>query len=293
MSFQSEALSWRTGTEITGLDLSDFGQIQEEVIQSLWKLLGERGILVFRSQTLDHDQHIGFSRRFAPLYPDRGMLARGAPPGYPDIYTVTNMKINGVRSPSYDSARMWHSDMSFMERPPSASLLHCVKAPRLGGNTLFANMYQAYDGLSGGVRRTLEGLRAFHTVSNKRARVSRGTQVTKDRPPTDAELKYFTGALHPVVQVHPDTERKCLYVSEQSTERFEDWTLEESIPLLSYLDAFSTQPAFTYRHQWRSGDLIMWDNRCVIHHAPADYDVSAMDAPENQRLMYRTELACR
>ncbi len=293
MWFESEDLSWRTGTEISGLDLSRGDEIPQEAIQALWKLLGERGILLFRNQTLDHDQHLAFSRRFAPLYPDRGLLTRSTPAGYPDIYMVTNMKVEGVRSFTYDSARMWHSDMSFMEQPPSASLLYCERAPRIGGNTLFANMYQAYEGLSEGLRKTLEGLRAFHTALNQRAKAPRARQATKDRPMTEAEAKVYGGALHPMVKVHPDTGRKCLYFSEQSTERFEGWTIEESMPLLSYLEAFATQPAFTHRHAWRPGDLVMWDNRCVMHHAPADYDLNAMDAPENQRRMYRTELAYR
>jgi taurine dioxygenase len=283
--FEAEALSWRTGSEISGLDLSRPEEIPESAIRALWRLLGERGILLFRDQPLDHAQHLAFTKRFGPLA-ETGMLSRYAPPGFPDIFTVTNMLVDGVRSETANAARQWHSDQSFLANPARASLLHCRLAPRIGGDTMFANMYQAYDALSDGLKATLERMRAFHTLFNTRATVLNGR-----KPPNEDEMERLDGAWHPVITTHPDTGKKCLFVSEQMVDHFENWTVAESAPLLDYLYALSTQPAFTYRHHWRPGDLIIWDNRCTMHNAPEDYDTAAIDAPENHRLMFRTTLA--
>jgi taurine dioxygenase len=283
--FVAEPLSWRTGSEVIGLDLARSDEISEGAIRAMWQLLGERGILLFRDQSLTHDQHLAFTKRFGPLA-ETGMLSRYAPPGYPDIFTVTNMKIDGVRSETANAARQWHSDQTFLPTPARGSLLYCHLTPKIGGDTLFANMYQAYEALSDGLKAILEQLYAFHTLFNTRATVLNGR-----RPPSEEEMTKLEGALHPVITTHPDTGRKCLFISEQMVDHFDGWTIAESAPLLDYLFSISTQPAFTYRHQWKPGDLIFWDNRCTMHNAPADYDVEAMDAPENHRLMYRTTLA--
>jgi taurine dioxygenase len=278
-------LSWRTGTEIRGLDLSRPDSIAESTIRDLTRLVSERCFLLFRNQPLDHDQHLAFTRRFGPLA-KTGMIDRYAPPGYPDIYRVTNMMIDGVRSEVWDAARQWHSDQSFMQEPAMGSLLRCEIAPRLGGNTMWANMYLAYERLSDGLKQSLALLRAGHSVSN--SRLQKSDRVKK---PYDAGAAVLAGTVHPVVRTHPITGRKCLYISEMFVEGFEGWTVEESAPLLNYLNTFATQPAFTYRHAWQPGDLIFWDNRCALHNAPEDYDVTQLDAPENHRLMYRTTLA--
>jgi taurine dioxygenase len=278
-------LSWRTGTEIRGLDLRRADSIAESTIQALIRLLSERCLLLFRNQMLDHDQHLAFTRRFGPLA-KTGMIDRYAPPGYPDIYRVTNMVIDGARSEVWDAARQWHSDQSFMQEPAMGSLLRCEIAPRLGGNTMWANMYLAYERLSEGLKQALGCLHARHSVSNSRLQKS-----DRARKPYDAGAAVLSGAVQPVVRTHPVTGWKCLYISEMFVESFEGWTVEESAPLLNYLNAFATQPAFTYRHAWKPGDLVFWDNRCALHNAPEDYDVTQLDAPENHRLMYRTTLA--
>lgn len=283
--FQAVPLSWRTGTEIRGLDLRDAASISGAAIKSMREILSERGILLFREQHLDHDQHLAFTRRFGPLA-KTGFIARNAPAGYPDIFTVTNMKLEGERSETWDSARQWHSDQSFLPTPAAGSLLRCVRAPELGGDTMFANLFVAAERLSEGLRQTLENLRCYHDLynSNNRQRLRRKEFSTEEK-------EQWPGTWHPVLKPHPITGKKALFVSEQMIDRFEGWTIEESAPLLQYLLRYATQPAFTYRHHWRPGDLIFWDNHCTLHHAPPDYDVSALDAPENVRLMYRTTLA--
>ena len=287
-AYDAKPLSWRTGSEISGLDLRRSDEIAQATIESLWQLLGERGILLFRGQQIDHGQHLAFTRRFGPLA-KTGLLGRYAPEGYPDIFTVTNIKTDGTRSETENAAQQWHSDQSFLPIPARASLLRCVFAPQNGGDTMFANMYQAYEALSDGLKTTLESLRALHTVFSTRATVLNGRKpfstVSED------ELQRMKGTVHPVIRPHQDTGRKTLYVSEQMVDHFEGWTIEESAPLLDYLFALSVRPAHTYRHRWQPGDLVFWDNRCTMHYAPIDYDFAALDALENRRLMFRSTLA--
>ncbi len=284
----TRALSVHTGSEVLGLDLQCSADMPESTIRSLWQLLGERGILLFRKQPLDHDQHLAFTRRFGPLA-ETGLLGRHAPPGYPDIFMVTNIKSNGQRSETENAAQQWHSDQSFLPVPARASLLRCVFAPASGGDTLFANMYQAYEALSPGLKATLENLRAFHSLFSSRTLASGGRKPFSSVQ--DDELQRLAGCFHPVLRVHLDTGRKALYVSEQMVDQFEGWSVADSTPLLDYLFALSAQPAHTYRHRWQPGDLVIWDNRCTMHYAPLDYDFAALDAPENRRLMFRTTLA--
>ena len=286
--FDARPLSWRTGSEISGLDLRNSAAIPEATIRALWQLLGERGILLFRNQPLDHDQHLDFTRRFGPLA-KTGLLGNNAPPGYPDLFMVTNIKKDGKRSETENAAQQWHSDQSFLPVPARASLLRCVHAPQFGGDTMFANMYAVYDALSDGLKATLENLRAFHSLFSSR------TLATAGRKPfttvEEAELQRLNGMWHPVVRVHEDTGRKTLFVSEQMVDHFEGWTIAESAPLLDYLFHLSSRPAFNFRHRWQPGDVVMWDNRCTMHYAPLDYDFAALEAPENRRLMFRSTLA--
>ena len=285
---QARALSWRTGSEISGLDLRRSQDIPQSSIDALWLVLGERGFLLFRNQLLDHDQHLAFTRRFGTLA-KTGLLGKHAPPGYPDLFTVTNIKTDGKRSETENAAQQWHSDQSFLPVPARASLLRCVHAPQYGGDTMFANMYAVYDSLSDGLKATLEPLRAVHALfSTRTLALARRTPFSTVE---DEEVRRFSGTPHPVIRVHGDTGKKALYVSEQMVDHFEGWSVADSTPLLDYLFALSVRPAHTYRHRWQPGDLVMWDNRCTMHYAPIDYDFAALDAPENHRLMFRSTLA--
>ena len=284
-AFESRPISFRLGAEISGLDLRRSEDIPQETIDALWRILGERGILLFRRQGLNHDQHLAFTRRFGPLA-STGMTSRYAPPGYPDLFTVTNIKTNGAHSETENAAQQWHTDQSFLPVPARASALRCEIAPQNGGDTMFCSTYAVYESLSDGLKKTLEGLNAFHTLLNTRCLV-----MTNRKPMDKNEVVKVEGALHPVVLVHPDTGRKCLYISDQMTDCFDGWTVAESKPLIDYLCKQIEHPAFTYRHRWESGDIIMWDNRCTQHYAPLDYDFAGKDRPENHRLMFRSTLA--
>lgn len=283
--FESRPIAWRLGTEIMGIDLKRSEEISDESIRQMWKLLGQRGILLFRKQGLNHDQHLAFTRRFGPLALT-GLTSRYAPPGYPDIFTVTNIKTNGARSETENAAQQWHSDQTFLKVPARASMLRCELAPQYGGDTMFANMYAVYEDLSDGLKATLEPLKAFHSLFSSRSKVMKGR-----KPLGEDELARVEGAVQPVVLTHPDTGRKSLYINEQCVDHFEGWTIEESKPLLEYLYTLTTHPAYTYRHRWQQGDVLFWDNRCTQHYAPLDYNFAELDAPENRRLMFRSTLA--
>ncbi len=285
VGFESRPLSWRLGSEVTGLDLKRSDELSEASVAALWRLLGERGILLFRRQGLNHDQHLAFTRRFGPLA-ETGMTSRYAPPGYPDLFTVTNMKSNGARSETENAAQQWHTDQSFLPVPARASMFRCEIAPQNGGDTMFSSMYAVYDSLSDGLKATLGSLRAFHTLFNTRCLV-----MTNRKPMDDKEAVRVEGAFHPVVLTHPDSGRKGLYISDQMVDHFDGWTVAESKPLIDYLCRLIEHPANTYRHRWQPGDLIAWDNRCTQHYAPLDYDFAGMDRPENHRLMFRSTLA--
>jgi taurine dioxygenase len=270
---------------VTGLDLKRSDELSEACVAALWRLLGERGILLFRRQGLNHDQHLAFTRRFGPLA-ETGMTSRYAPPGYPDLFTVTNMKSNGARSETENAAQQWHTDQSFLPDPARASMFRCEITPQNGGDTMFSSMYAVYDSLSDGLKATLGSLRAFHTLFNTRCLV-----MANRKPMSQDEAVRVEGAFHPVVLTHPDTGRKGLYISDQMVDHFDGWTVAESKPLIDYLCRLIEHPANTYRHRWQAGDVIVWDNRCTQHYAPLDYDFAGMDRPENHRLMFRSTLA--
>ena len=265
VKFESEPLSWATGSEVRGIDLTRPQSLTDANVDALMNLLAERGILLFRGQKISHAQHIEFTRRFGPLA-KTGLLTRYAPAGYPDLFTVTNMKVDGVRSETWNAARQWHSDQSFLPVPARACLLRCELAPKLGGNTLFANMYQAYNGLSDGLKKTLDGMYAHNTSTKAEVSKTREDRLKE----AGVELKPLLGR-HPVVRTHPETEKKAPFVNCAHTSHFEGWTEAESTPLLQYLYAHQVKPEFTVRFRWEVGSIAFWDNRCAQHNPINDY----------------------
>lgn len=286
--FSSKPLGFRLGEEVIGLDLKRCDDISDDTIKALWNTLCHRGILLFRKQHLNHDQHLAFTRRFGPLA-KTGLTSRYAPEGYPDIFTVTNIRKNGERSETENAAQQWHTDQTFLEVPARASMLRCEIPPQNGGDTMFCSTYHIYDDLSEGLKKTLAPLRAFHTLFSLRSKVMAGR-----KPLSDEEMSRVygeQGAMQPVVLTHPETGRKVLYINEQCVDHFDGWTVEESAPLLDYLYAQIRHPMYQYRHRWSAGDVVFWDNRCTQHYAPLDYDFANRDAPQNHRLMFRSTLA--
>jgi taurine dioxygenase len=179
----------------------------------------------------------------------------------------------------------WHSDFSFLEEPPLGSILYAREVPSHGGDTLFANMYEAYEALSEGMKRMLLGLRAMHSGKPygqgglpKDLKTSRSIGIERNNPEADRETA------HPVVRLHPESGRKALFVNAIYTTRFEDMSEAESRPLLDFLFEHVQRPEFACRFRWAEGSLAVWDNRCTLHYAVNDYDGS-------RRLMHRTTVA--
>ena len=256
-------LSSAIGAEITGVDLSrPLAPDTAEQIRNAWHA---HLVLLFRDQhALTPQRHIEFSRNFGDL--DRhDSNPRYRMPEHPEILQITNRLMDGKPSGTRNTGRNWHSDLSYTRHPARGSLLWCEERPEVGGDTMFTNMYLAYETLSDKFKAFLETLEAVHDVS-----LIKG--IENRDPAQVAELKRLSPPIaHPVIRTHQDTGRKALFVSER-VRQFVGLSEEESRPILAFLCQHATQPEFVYRHQWRVHDLVMWDNRCTMHVALADFD---------------------
>jgi taurine dioxygenase len=260
MTISLRPLSYALGAEVQGVDLAK--PLSNSEFDRIHRAFLERGILLFREQKITREQHIAFSRRFGEL-DTHDSLPRDRHPDYPELLLVTNIpKANGAPSDSKYTGQLWHSDMSFTLVPSLGSLLRGITIPPVGGDTMFTNMYMAYDTLSDGMKKMIDGLHGIHTGSRKIVDLSadRAAEQKKLNPPI----------AQPVVRVHPETGRKALYIGEKVS-CFAGMTEEESRPLIDYLVRHATRPQFVYRHQWRADDIVMWDNRCTMHVALGDY----------------------
>jgi len=266
MGIEVHRLAWGLGAEIRGVSPRD--PIDEDTLQEIKAAWREHLVLLIRDVEMSTDQHIAFTRRFGELelHGDKGLRGNNIP----ELFRVTNRVTEGKRSNTADVGREWHSDGSFTPRPSGGSMLHCRAMPSVGGNTLFTNMYMAYETLSETVKKIVDRLSVVNDVSlAPEYQLMDPHQVAQsiiDNPPV----------VHPMVRVHPETGRKALYVSPMLTREIHGMTRAESAGLLNYLYQHATQPEFGYRHSWQVGDLILWDNRCTMHLAPKDYDHSEL-----------------
>ncbi len=261
MALQLRPLSHALGAEVLGVDLTR--PVDDALFAQIEQAFLANGVLLFRNQDLTPRQHIAFSRRFGEL--DRHeSLPRDRHPQYPEILMVTNRpKPDGTPSDSRYTGRKWHSDMSFTLCPALGSLLHSREIPAVGGDTMFANMTMAYDTLSEGMKKLIANLHGVH-VPGRALPFASAERLAEDRrlnPPI----------AQPIVRTHWQTGRKALYISEK-VELIEGMTREESGPLIEFLCEHAAKHEFIYRHQWRKHDLLIWDNRCTMHIALADFD---------------------
>lgn len=273
MSPVAKRLSQVIGAEMTGVDLAQpipdglFAKLREA-----W--LANDGVLVLRDQKLTPDQHIAFSRRFGEL--ERHVLDKYLLPGYPEIYRVSNKVRDGQPLGRANAGTYWHSDLSYMVRPAMVSLLYAIEIPPVGGDTLFCNMYAAYDALSAEMKQEISGLSAVHDFGF----ASRG--VFSNESTSSVQREATPAAEHLVVRIHPETGRRAMFVNPGFTSHIVGLPADESAKLLRMLYEHCTQQRFVYRHRWSVGDLVLWDNRCTMHHAVADYDGTG------ERYMHRT-----
>lgn len=260
-------LGQRIGMEVRGIDLSR--PLGEAGFSEISRALFEHCIILFRGQSLSEEDQVGFASRLGEL----GRVLhnhRGASNHHPGVMFISNIRENGELIGALPDGEMhFHSDQCYMECPTAISMLYAMEIPSKGGNTLFANMYEAYDALPAGVKAKLEGRRALNVYDydnspNLRAAVK-------------ADAPRFA---HPVVRTHPITGRRALYVNRLMTESIVDMPRVESDALLAMLFDHAENPAWIYEHVWRPGDLLAWDNRCSMH-ARTDFDAA------ERRLMRR------
>ena len=271
-------LSAALGAEVLEVDLTH--DLDDGTIATMRAALADFCVLLFRGQSLTPSQHIEFTKRFGAL--QELTLASYLHEDHPEIFVVSNKSVDGKPSDTRRTGRRWHTDMCYTSQPCRGSLLYALEVPTVGGDTVFANMQHAYNGLSDGMRTIIEGLRTVHDLSKladfKNRDPKSTAKIVADNPPVE----------HPLVWTHPDSGRKSLFLSDQIAYRITGMSEAESRPILDYLLGQATRIENTYRHQWLAGDLVFWDNRSVMHYAPEDYDMSE---PNNLRYIQRTTLA--
>jgi taurine dioxygenase len=260
-------LTGTIGAEILGVDVSK--PLPGDVLAEIRECLLQNCVIFFRDQTLTEEEQIAFVQQFgeiskSPVY----KTLDTHPQIMPVIKEATDRDIIGDT---------WHTDETYQESPPLGSVLYAREVPAVGGDTLWCNLYRAYETLSDGLKRQLEGMRAVHTneflTGNTAARnATRSTKLL--------ETVGVNYVVHPVVRTHEETGRKCLFVNQPFTHAFEGMTRAESLPLLQYLYAHASKPENTCRFRWRKGSMAFWDNRCTMHYAINDY-------PGQRREMHR------
>ena len=267
-------LGFALGAEVMGIDLrKPLDGLQRKEILDAWH---QHLMLVFPGQDLGAQEQIAFSRNFGELE-DNASQPYYRDPGHPEILLVTNRQIGGKPSETRNTGRNWHADLTYTTRPAKGSLLLCKEKPPVGGDTMWANLYLAYETLSKPLREFLDRLEAVHDVSLVKG-------LEKRDPEKVADLRRRNPPVaHAVVKQHPETGRKSLFLG-QRIRGFVSMTEEESAPILGFLNQHATSPEFVYRHRWSVNDLVMWDNRCTLHVALPDFDQTRI------RHMTRTSL---
>jgi taurine dioxygenase len=262
------------GAEIVGVDLSE--EMDEQTFHAIDAAYNEHTVIVFRNQQLTPAQHLRFAHRFGEL--EISPRTQFALPGYPEILLLSNiLDANGQPIGNADAGRTWHTDLSYTATPPRGSLLYALEVPynehgKALGETRFVSTAAAYDALPEEMKQRLHGLRALHRAGAKQyAPGSQLADVVKDLP----------DVIHPVIRTHPVTGRRAIYVRAGECVGIVGMPDQEALPLIQELSDFATRPEFLYRHQWRVGDLLMWDNCCGQHLAVKDYDLP------QRRLMHR------
>lgn len=260
--------------EVHGVDLRKPAAAASRV----WELIEKFGVIFLRDQSLTLDQLVAGTEAIGSIL--RVPYVKGLD-SHPDVIAVLK-EADEKRISTFGGT--WHSDFSFLDIPPSLTLLYAVELPSTGGDTIWANQYAAYEALSPGLKAILDPLNTIHTGTphgtsgpGDYSGTSRSIKMVRNDPTADREV------LHPVVRTHPLTGRKALFVNPVYTQRFENMTISESKPLLDYLYQHATKPEFCCRWRWHPATLAIWDNRCTMHLAVNDYDGT-------RRLLYRTTI---
>ena len=270
-SLQVKPLSTAVGAEVFGVNLLE--PVSNEVIAQIRQIWLKHGVIFFRDQPLDSDGFLAFAQRFGDIveYP----FVKGLP-DHPLIIPVLKLPHE-----THNFGGVWHSDTTYLDVPPAATMLIARELPTVGGDTLFASGYAAYEGLSEGLKQTLKGLKAVNSSAKAVVTHSREDRMA-DTPGKPAKSEF--NSEHPVLRTHPETGRLSLYLNPGHTTRFVGWTEDESQGLLDYLFAHQIRPEYTCRFVWQPSSIALWDNRCVLHNPINDYH-------GHKRLLHRITLA--
>jgi taurine dioxygenase len=266
-------LSSHTGAEIRGVDLTQ--PVDAALRARLNRAFVDHSVLVFRDQHLSPHHLLAAVQLFGEVFPQQDK--KFSLPECPLIHYVSNQDTypDGRR---YIPGEGYHTDHSNAVRPPKATVLHAVKLPDRGGDTQYVNMWRAYDELPDALKQRIAGLRAIHVYQSKYSARKLMTLSEENRKAVPDAV------LHPLVRTHPESGRKAIYLNPIRIEGIEGMPESEAMNLLYELLSHATQPQYEYRHQWRQGDMVMWDNRCLLHKANGDYDMGQV------RYLYRIML---
>ena len=264
------------GVEVNGVDLAS--PLSDDALKRIRDAFNRHSVLLIRDQSLTATAFANFAHRFGPLQISANQ--RYCCPDEPDIMLVGNLTEDGeLKSMFVNAAEDWHIDQIQTARPNIATCLYAVETPPVGADTLFAGMHAAYEALDAETQELIAGLEAIYSVKCLDA-VLRAQDPS--RPPlSEQTLMEFPDATHPLVRIHPETGRKSLCVAPDIMSHIIGMTPDASAKLARGLAVHATQPEFVYRHRWRNGDVVMWDNRCTMHTA------TVFDAERYQRLLYR------
>ena len=262
-------VSGALGAEITGVDISL--PLDTEVVSEIRKALLNHLVIFFQNQVITPQQQLNFAEQFGvPMeYPQLK--------GLPECPLVT--EVIKLEHETLNFGGVWHSDTTYLQQPPMASMLYAIEIPPYGGDTLFSNQYMAYETLSDGLKKTLSELVAVNTSSKPEVSMTREDRMRE----AGMELNILS-ASHPAVRTHPETGSKALYVNKAHTTHFKDWTELESKSLLEFLFHHQVRTEFTCRFSWEKNSLAFWDNRCVQHNPVNDYQGF-------RRIMHRVTIA--
>ena len=253
-----EPLTGSLGAIVTGIDLA--GGLNADQVGELRQAWLKHLVIFIRGQEITPVQQMAFARQIGE--PDTYPFLKGIN-GFPELTEVLKRENETV-----NFGGIWHSDTTYQPRPPMATMLYARELPPIGGDTLFANQYAAYESLSEGLANTINPLRAIYRAGNKVVSATREARIDEKGTGTPVET---LSASHPVVRVHPETGRRSLYVNPAHTVRFDGWSTQDSAALLQILFERQIREEFTCRFRWQVGDLALWDNRCTLHYPVNDY----------------------
>ena len=267
--FSINPLSDLMACEVIGLDLTQ--PLDADTRGQLRQAFLERQLLIFRDQDLTKEQQVVFTEQFGTL--ERHTARNKGTNDLPLVHIVNNLGEDGKPMGKVRSD-MWHTDKSFRPEPSMATILHAITLPPDGGDTVFVNMYAAFEGLSAARQTETRDLKVVH--SWRLSRENEGREMSSE------ELADAPDNTHPLARIHPETGRTAIFAGMHAS-HIEGWPFEKGRALILELEAHATQPQYLYRHTWRPGDMLMWDNRCLLHRAVANFD-----AAKYPRVLHRT-----